>query len=183
MQKVAGKIVIWLIKQEAIRDDEKELYEYAVCSLFMMIVTVVLAIFIGFCFGVFIESIILILPFMLIRKFSGGYHAKRQTICLCISSMLLFLSFWIADRVIINVGFHVVVFMASISLSVFSPVDSENRKLDSEEIISYRKTSRMFVFIFLAIYLLLCFTKKNHFAGYLAMGILLPAELQDQMKN
>lgn len=91
MQKVAGKIVIWLIRQEAIKDDEKELYEYAVCSLFMMIVTVILAICIGFCFGVFIESIILILPFMLIRKFSGGYHAKKQTICLCISSMLLFL--------------------------------------------------------------------------------------------
>ena len=178
MPNVAGKVVAWLMENEAIKEDEKELYEYAFRSLIMLIVPLLLAIGMGILFGVFIESLVLILPFMLIRKFSGGYHAKRQTTCLVISSTLLFTCFWIAEKVSPNTGLHVVVLVASISLSVFSPVDSENRRLDYEETVSFRKSGRILVTIFLLIYVLLCAIKGGRFASYLAMGILLPAGLQ-----
>ena len=36
-----------------------------------------------------VEGLLMILPFMLIRKFSGGFHLKSSTVCLVSSTLLL----------------------------------------------------------------------------------------------
>ena len=81
----------WLTESGAIGDKEKELYSYATLSAILMVFPLVLASIIGLFFGYIKYSIIVVLPFMLLRKFSGGFHAKHLWICLLSSSILLFL--------------------------------------------------------------------------------------------
>lgn len=94
MKYCTCKIVEWLINHDAIKSEDKELYEYALYSLWLLATPLFLAIIIGGCLGGVKEGIIIVIPFMLIRKFSGGYHAKHLWICLIGSTILLSLRRW-----------------------------------------------------------------------------------------
>ncbi len=67
MQKYAGTIITWLICQQAIQEQDRELYTYALYNM-----------------------VLLIIPFMMLRKFSGGFHAKTPLRCMAISSFYCF---------------------------------------------------------------------------------------------
>ena len=72
---MSEKIANWLIGQKAISSDEREVYAYAVHCLFSLIYPIAFAFVLGIIFGMVMEAIVMIIPFMIIRKFSGGYHA------------------------------------------------------------------------------------------------------------
>lgn len=175
---IAGKVVNWLVRNEAVEESERELYEYAVQSLSMLIAPLFMAAGIGWLFGEFKMSFVLILPFMVLRKYSGGYHAKKQRICMIISSLLLALCFASAKFLTVGPALTIGVICAAICLAIFSPVDSENRRLSKEEQRDFGKVARILVTIFVTLYMALILLKKDTSAVYLALGIILPAVLQ-----
>lgn len=178
MQGVKGAVADWLIREAVIEEAERELYEYAVHSLFMLIAPLFMAIVIGMFFGELGMSMVLILPFMIIRKYSGGYHAKKQWICLLLSTVLLIACFWLAERSQAGILLSVVVCTAALSLAAFSPVDSRNRRLTQEEIVVYGRNCKILVAVFVMLYFLLRVGNADTCATYLAYGIILPAVLQ-----
>ena len=91
MQKCAEAVAVWLVRCQVIEEQEKELYCYAMESFVMFWSPMILALLLGTIMGRVKEGILVIIPFMMIRKFSGGYHAKNLWICLTCSSLLLFL--------------------------------------------------------------------------------------------
>lgn len=178
MQSITGAVADWLIQQGAIEESERKLYEYAVHSLILLIAPLFIAIGIGWFFGEFEMSFVLILPFMIIRKYSGGYHAKKQWICLILSSLLLAVCFLLAEYLVADVVLTIMVFLAALSLSIFSPVDSENRRLSEDERKDFSKTARILVAAFEMVYIMLLLFREYTSAVYLALGIILPASLQ-----
>ena len=72
-------ISAWLIKHDAIKSEDKELYEYAIYSFFITISPLFLVILISGIMGKLFEGIVVIIPFMVLRKFSGGFHAKKAS--------------------------------------------------------------------------------------------------------
>ena len=78
MNVCAKKLTQWLIENEAIEEADKELYEYALYSIGITISPLVIVLIFGLWLGVPIEGVTMVLPFMCIRKYSGGYHAKKQ---------------------------------------------------------------------------------------------------------
>lgn len=178
MQGITGAVAEWLIQKQAIEETERELYEYAVHSLIMLIAPLFMAVGIGWLFGEFEMSFVLILPFMIIRKFSGGYHAKSQWVCLILSSLLLVACFWIAEYLVAGPGLNIGMLLSSVSLMIFSPVDSKNRRLSEEERRSFAKTARILVVLLVTVYIALMLLEKYTRAVYFALGIVLPAVLQ-----
>lgn len=178
MQGIKEAVADWLIQEAVIEESERELYEYAVHSFFMLIAPLFMAIVIGLFFGEFEMSIVLILPFMMLRKYSGGYHAKRQWVCLLLSSGLLIACFLLAECSRAGIMLSVAVCTAALSLVAFSPVDSQNRRLTQEEIVSYGRSCKILVAVFVILYFLLLVGNFATCAIYLAYGIILPAVLQ-----
>ena len=88
MNICTDKVTDWMIRCKVINESEKELYQYALYSAILQIIPLLLAAGIGFCFGSMRCGIIMILPFMILRKYSGGFHAKRLEFCLLGSSLL-----------------------------------------------------------------------------------------------
>ena len=84
MRMIRNSIINWLIKNSAISEENRELYEYAVYSAELLILPVIMAIVIGWLAGSIINGVLLIIPFMLLKKYSGGYHAKKLSICMII---------------------------------------------------------------------------------------------------
>lgn len=179
MIKKSTKIIIdWLIRCEAIEELERELYEYAVYSILLTISPMILAIAYGILFSAVWRSVLIILPFMLIRKFSGGYHAKNAGVCFISSSLLLVLC--------INISFHIkcgwmlmsVVLVSALSLICNSPIENENRVLSREEQICYKRITIIITVIFVLINLLLLCLHMYNSAICISVGIALSACLQ-----
>ncbi|MGN0419753.1 MAG: accessory gene regulator B family protein [Acetatifactor sp.] len=122
--------------------------------------------------------VVFIIPFMVIRKYSGGYHAQKIRNCLLISGILLTLCFLCAEHTVLSIWFSGVVFYLSVCIGVVSPVDSENRRLTDEEVVRFRKNCREWLVLFGGIYLLLCVTGASAAAVYWGYGLILTALLQ-----
>lgn len=172
-----SKILEWLTTKGDISEDEYELYQYAIICLFSLCAPLFFSILIGHILRKEIESILMIIPFICIRKFAGGYHSKKFRNCI-IASIIIIVSF-INIGIIINYKM-VIVFgiISSLGLLIFSPIDSNNRRLNDIE----KKTCKRIVLIFIGviwiIVIKLTVWKMDEYAKYMALGIVLSFILQ-----
>lgn len=89
IRKASIAISKWLLNTGAISEDDKELYEYAAYSFLFSLLPLCLVIIIGCAVNMVIEGILMVIPFMLIRKFSGGFHLNSSAVCFVSSTALL----------------------------------------------------------------------------------------------
>ena len=95
MEYISRVLSGWLAQQNAIEPDDRGLYEYAMYSFLVSVMPLVIFLIASGIVGMLPEGVLIIIPFMVIRKFSGGYHAKHAYICMTISLGLLVSSFYV----------------------------------------------------------------------------------------
>lgn len=76
MEKCTDTVVNWMIWCNVIHENEKELYKYALYSFFLLISPRILAGGIGLWVGNAKHGVVLILPFIVLRKYSGGLSCR-----------------------------------------------------------------------------------------------------------
>ena len=128
--------------------------------------------------GALWESLVMILPFMCIRKFSGGYHAKRASVCMIASCVILCMCIYWASHMEYHVVLSVVMAIAVVSLAINSPIDSESRRLENDEIARYKRVTIAFSGVSLFIHIVLLLLGVERYAVCVAVGLLLSACLQ-----
>ncbi len=99
MENVRNLVINWLIKNSAISEENRELYEY--------------------------NGVLLIIPFMFLKKYSGGYHAKKLSICMIISTILLTVMIKLSICDIKPAYMYITTCIAFIELCIVSPIQSE----------------------------------------------------------
>ena len=90
--KIAAAVSEWLVAQGAVTDKDKKLFAYAVYSFLFGMMPIFIIVILGLFFNMVLEGLLLITPFMLLRKFSGGYHLKSSIVCTITSTSLLLIS-------------------------------------------------------------------------------------------
>lgn len=174
----ARGITGWLIRCGAVRESDRELYVYAAYSFLITVSPLVLTLFIGTLLGKTWQSIVLILPFLLIRKFSGGVHAKHAFVCFVSSCLLLLLCIGLSGRIGFSRTLAAATAAAMVSLFLFSPVDSKNRRLDDDEKRRYHAVTGILTMAFGLFAAVLFFCGKESAAVCISLGIILIAGLQ-----
>lgn len=177
ISKKVSNIVCWLIKNGAIDKDEYELYEYAIYSLLLLWTPMIIAIVFGIIMNEILKGVIMIIPFMLIRKYSGGYHAKSIRVCLTISSILMCTFFIILKNIQVSIAFNVITCFSALIIAIFSPVDSANRRLEDTEVKRFSKISIMISFFVLLIYWLIQLTTWRDYSVCFGLSLILTAIL------
>lgn len=152
MQKCAGAIITWLIHQQAIQERDRELYTYALYNMVLLIIPLGLTVIFGEIIGNVKQGIVMMLPFITLRKYSGGYHAKTPLRCMIISSLLLFLCIKITSEISCSLRLLLFTVIMGVSLILLSPVDSDKRKLDKQQKRKYRKVVCVLVLFFSCIH-------------------------------
>lgn len=178
MESLTKRITEWLIANKAVEDADRELYEYAVYCMLITISPLLLVLFIGIFMGTLVEGVFLIIPFMCIRKYSGGYHAKNIKICFIYSCGLLVLCMYLASHIEYGLWVSPLATISVVSLSIWSPVDSKNRRLDPDEKVRYKKKAAGISACFLLVHLLLLLLGEKVLALSIAVGLVLSAGLQ-----
>ena len=151
IEKCANTIADWLINCEVVKETDKELYSYAVYSILLSLSPLLLAIGFGIGMGCVGRSVMIIMPFVIIRKFSGGYHTKHAWSCLIWSCLLLVLCMVLSFHIKCGWVLALITVGAAVSLICFSPIDNENRVLSQEECGCYKMITAMLVIIFMLV--------------------------------
>lgn len=181
IRKLSYLVVKWMEREGAISVEDNELFSYAIYSFLFGSLPVFIAALLGLAFGMLREGLLMITPFMLIRKFSGGYHLNSSKLCVVLSSALL-TSAMVLLKVIVQGGYMtfltVMVSLSALCLCVFSPVENGARTLTNAEKRLFRKTARVLALASLLIYFVLCKIMYLKYAAAFGIGILLTACLQ-----
>ena len=178
---IAKKTVKWLLGSGAISQEETELYEFATFSFLFSIVPLVLTITIGIILGMIKESIIMILPFLMLRKTGGGVHLNSPSICFVSSIFLLSGALWLTRLAVANgllLEFTILVCAATTQFFIYSPVESNARPLAKKERRVFRIVARLLLSCFFALYLIISVFGFFRYAAFLGAGIVLASLLQ-----
>lgn len=175
---MSGKIADWLIRQKVISTDERELYAYAVHCLLSLLYPIVFSVIIGAFFGMSMEAVAMIISFIAVRKFSGGYHADSFYKCLIISSIVIVTMLQISKYINNNMFFNVIYITSSILLMIFSPIDSANKRLDNDDKRFCKKITILIVVVLFIIVELQWVAGYRYYTKFIESGVMLAEILQ-----
>ncbi len=179
--KMSSRIVKWLLRAGAISKNDRELYEYAAYSFLFSLLPLVMVMLLGCISRMLVEGLLMIVPFMFIRKFSGGFHLQSSGVCF-VSSTLLLSAFLFLIRLVIEKQSFILLscFVAAAAIQVFlcSPIDNEARRLSEKERVVFKKVARIMSVLFFAVYIALMTLGLSRFAVPVGAGIILTALLQ-----
>lgn len=173
---VSDAIAKWLEMEGAVSNEDRPLYAYAVYSFLFGLLPIGIMLLLGLCFGMIQEGLVLIIPFMMLRKFCGGFHLKSPGICFVttvgVLAFSLGLVMYIARTEQIE-ALSVLVCLSSVSLCIFSPVENQARKLSQKEQNVFGVVARVLVLVSLAAYVYLSSYVSMRYASAFGVGIFL----------
>lgn len=178
---VSRAVAKWLLKHGAISVNEKELYEYSIYSFLFTLTPLFLVLMVSIPLNMAVEGILLITPFIFLRKFAGGFHFQTPLPCIIVSTLVL-LGCLLENRVILEYGSFIIhtllVYASIVPICILSPIDSENRQLSAKEKSAFHRIAIVLATINTALYSLLLILRTVEIAIPLGTGMILTALLQ-----
>lgn len=156
------KITDYLEKRGHLSGEDKEVITYGLFFLVFNAYCFALSIIVGFIFQLVVESIVFFFSFLFIKRYAGGYHAKKEWICLIISSLgiIAAISIIYFSRANLSLVKTILVFSAiqSTIICLLSPLEAQDRPLDKVDVKKYKKYSLIRTIIaFIVVVVLYCF--------------------------
>lgn len=178
---VSRAVAKWLLKHGAISVNEKELYEYGIYSFLFTLTPLFLVLMVSIPLNMAVEGVLLITPFILLRKFAGGFHFQTPLPCIIVSTLVL-LGCLLEISVILEYGSFIIhtllVYASIVPICILSPIDSENRQLSAKEKSAFHRIAIVLATINAALYSLLLILRTVEIAIPLGTGMILTALLQ-----
>lgn len=88
MEVISKKLSARIRKELNLDNDKEEIIAYGVFALIQIIISIIFTILFGIIFGVVIESLIVMITVIFLRKYSGGVHAKSPKLCLIFGTIV-----------------------------------------------------------------------------------------------
>lgn len=181
IKRIAAVTAKWLLRAGAISASDVELYEYGIYSFLFTLCPLGLVLIISIFLNMIVEGILLIIPFILIRKFCGGFHFQSSILCGIVSTAVL-TAFLMGVRLVVSAGsfgwWALLLFYAAIQIAIFSPIDSEGRRLTQNEKKVFKKIAIALSFITLIVCAGLAVLHQMWAAVSVGSGMILSAALQ-----
>jgi accessory gene regulator B len=164
-KNISERIVKFLIKSDAIETEKSEIYEFGIESILSRIFSLILLFFVAFLLTADIEACVFYVSFLLMRKFSGGYHASSYLSC-TILYILTFISVVLLSRFIFPVLFTIPTLILALCLSVFTiyiyaPIENPNNPIVDNKRTDYRKSAIIIVLLLSVVDILLFSIRLN----------------------
>ena len=139
VENLSRHITLLLIKSGILKDDDIELYIYAIQYLFLIINPTI--IFTIYCIATdnTLIGLIEVLVFLLIRKYSGGYHCQSSTACLIFSVIVLIMMAWLSSVLKPSLFLFIALIIADIELVIKGPIISINHSITKSKKEYYHK--------------------------------------------
>lgn len=129
-KKVVNKIVKYIKSKKKLSKDEEDIIIYGLESLYILITKLFIISLVAYLLGIFIEYIIFLLLFNIIRIFAYGIHATKSYICLITSLVTFILLPYICTKMVIPFVYKLIIGIPLILLIYKnSPADTYKRPI------------------------------------------------------
>lgn len=181
--KWLNKIVGYLIVENCIEEDDRELYLYGLQLMALIVINIISSVIAGIFLGLLPYIFGILFFFIPLRSFSGGYHAGSVWACTILSQIILIIAAYISKTA---AGYEAGCLPFLIPCFLFgilqilrkAPVESYNKLLEKNEKKQYRKIAIIIAAAELLVaFFCILFRQYGAFAiiacVYLTQGILL----------
>lgn len=182
MEKFSSKLIELFVSNDLIKNEDKEIYKYAVNIILSSLIHIATVMIIGLCFNLFIESLVFYFSFIAIRKFAGGYHAKTPVRCYLFSFasniIILCLVKWLSSiNTLFIFIFIIFELLCVVLILLISPLDTENNPLTGQEKKMYRMLTSIITILIFIISLLCFFKGYRNIGSSMICGVVMSALL------
>jgi len=146
MESLKITIVDYLIKNDVIIKEDREIYEYGTEQILFNTINLIVILIIGLSFNALLEIVTFIIPYILLRGYAGGYHAETKLKCFVYSIMMIIIVVMTNKIFEFNELYYLVVLISSITIIKLGPVETDTKPLDDTEIKVYEKKMRNILF-------------------------------------
>ena len=128
-------------------NDNSEIIRYGLEVLFIKIIFSMCSLLIAFSLHRFIECLFFLIVFSVIRTSAGGYHARTRIQCFVMSMLMIIINIGVINLVAHYISLYYILvpldLISVVAIWSLSPVDTENRPLDADEKIRFKKRTRI----------------------------------------
>ena len=175
---ISDTITNWLLKHGAIKPDELELYNYAVFNILHTFIPLIIVVIIGFFSNLSVECLLLLAPFLLLRKYCGGFHAKTQFRCIVFTIITQVVFMLIGYSFNSPYVFLLILLISTTTICILSPLNPEKRKLTSKDIKRCKKKSIQFAFSLAFICIIMLLFRYEYYSFFVGSGVMMVAFMQ-----
>lgn len=158
IELLSNNITDFFYYNKIIEENEKEILLYGLQLIISSVIGISLILSFGIIFNKVIETMIFLVTFIIIRMYSGGYHANSYFKC-NVTLIIVYLSIIAAiSYTPSNLILQVSIILAIMSIYVFlrfAPVDNENKRLKKQQLEANRIITLWLLITFYSISLVL----------------------------
>lgn len=139
IEKISKKILLFVAAYVPMDKDTAEVYQYGIEISISTALNILITMMIAFIVGDPLCGIIFLICMVLIRSYSGGYHAESYLKCNCTMVVMFSLAFGVSKLLFyFNLAeFHIMasaLMLAFIPLHAFSPVKNKHKELSKKKV-------------------------------------------------
>jgi len=139
-------------------EEDTDIYTYACEAIISTFISMVVALSIALLLNRVVEGIVFTLVFVLLRRYTGGHHAKTHAMCILTYGIILacsLLSLSIESTAqALNIAIMIIATVSLVGIFVLAPVGNENKPIGEELRLSSKRKSRLIASTFYVICLL-----------------------------
>lgn len=146
--KASDRIVANLIIKQIVNNEDKEIYSFGINRVLTIFLNVVTTLVLGLIYGQIFGVMLFFIAFILLRSYSGGYHASTPIKCYVLTVLLITAILSVMNFVYLHryVCFGLSL-LSGIIIIILSPSEAKNKPLDEIERIIYKRKTVSFLCI------------------------------------
>lgn len=166
IDSLSSKISSKFVEHKIITEDMVDIYKYGVEITISSIIGFILILIIGLIFKSLIQALIFYIIFIILRSFTGGYHASSYLKCNLIFSIVASLVIFFskaATEVRFSTGIINILFLPALSVFIWmAPIENPNKLIEKKRRI-YFKTGSVLAAVILYILSLILYINNHTF--------------------
>ena len=158
LNKMAVKITDKLVLKKIVSDDMADIYIYGFELLISFFFSTIGVLIIGIILGRFLQTLMFLATFILLRSFTGGYHANTYAVCSIVTFSLFGIVLLLAEFVFVPLYLYPILGLTGTVIMVWQvPIEHPNKKLSDDQKRKYKVISLMLFLMFIAAGWLFCY--------------------------
>ena len=133
--KLATYVCNQLLELDVINSEYFDVYVYGIELLLSFLTSTIIILSIGILLGQVVNTIIFLLVFIIVRRFTGGYHANTYLLCkICtVGTYLIVMSMSLFHPIYSTLCYIILVISGLPVIIIWGPVDNPNKPLEANE--------------------------------------------------
>ena len=176
--KLAHYITTKMIKYHLINTSDEELYLYGLINGFILITNFLTVMILSLFLKKQDDIFILLISFIPLRSFSGGFHCKTKTACYIVSTLTIIISleiqnFFINHKLLLLF----ICILSTIYILITNVKSSSNRRIDKYEVLYFETMKKRILYLLLVFLILFTIIGKIMYTLDIMSSIILVAIL------